>query len=207
MTQTTTKPLTFEEFLIQYPEDGGIYELVDGKIVEVRATRAHDTVAEFVSDALKNEIKRLNLDYVVQRTATVKVVTKKGQERGRNPDVSVIDGEVWYSDMTSYSAIDEPFQLAVEVTSTNWREDYIDKKDEYQGLGIFEYWIVDYLALASAEYIGQPKVPTVLVYLLVDGEYQVTRFRGSDRILSKTFPELELTVEQIVAASLPRKGN
>jgi Uma2 family endonuclease len=28
----------------------------------------------------------------------------------------------------------------------NWDNDYIDKLDEYQRLGILEYWIVDYLA-------------------------------------------------------------
>jgi len=37
----------------------------------------------------------------------------------------------------------------------------------------FPYWIVDYLALGAARYIGPPKRPTVSVYQLVDGEYQV----------------------------------
>ena len=45
---------------------------------------------------------------------------------------------------------------------------YIDKLDEYQRLGISEYWIVDYLALGSRNYLGNPKVPTVFVYLLDD---------------------------------------
>jgi Uma2 family endonuclease len=31
------------------------------------------------------------------------------------------------------------------------------------------------------------------------------KFRGSDRILSKTFPELELTVEQVIESSQLRK--
>ena len=42
-----------------------------------------------------------------------------------------------------------PIQLAVEVTSTNWEDDYLDKLEEYQRLGIAEYWIVDYLAIAE----------------------------------------------------------
>jgi Uma2 family endonuclease len=60
----------------------------------------------------------------------------------------------------------EPIQLAVEVVSTNWEDDYIDKLDEYQRLGIAEYWIVDYLAIGSRNYLGNPKVPTVFVYQL-----------------------------------------
>jgi Uma2 family endonuclease len=35
---------------------------------------------------------------------------------------------------------------------------------------------------------------------MVDGEYEVKTFRGSDRIESSIFPELNLTAEQIFAA-------
>ncbi|WP_442937592.1 hypothetical protein [Nostoc sp.] len=44
------------------------------------------------------------------------------------------------------------------------------------------------------------------IYQLIDGEYEVTQFRGSDayggklRILSPTFIELNLTAEQIFQA-------
>lgn len=74
------------------------------------------------------------------------------------------------------------------------------KLADYEALGIPEYWIVDYLALGAARYIGPPKRPTVSVYQLVDGEYQVSQFRGAECIISHTFPNLVLTVEQIVAA-------
>lgn len=204
MTCATTKPITFEEFLEVCPEDG-IYELLDGKIVEMRPIRAHEKVCDFLTKRIDREVDRLNLDYIVTSKLVVRTVTKKEQEQGRKPDVSVIDGSVWDSDLSSYAALREPFQLAVEVTSTNWRDDYIDKLDEYQRLGILEYWIVDYLPLATAEYIGENKVPTVSVYVLINGHYQGSQFRGTERIVSPTFPELNLTVEQIVAASLPRK--
>ncbi|HAZ44279.1 MAG TPA: hypothetical protein DCZ55_07285, partial [Cyanobacteria bacterium UBA11371] len=43
--------------------------------------------------------------------------------------------------------------------------------------------------------------PTVFVYQLIDGQYQVQAFKGSDRIISPTFPELQITVEQVVNSS------
>ena len=112
--------------------------------------------------------------------------------------MSVVDRTLWDSNPSSYSALLSPLQLAVEVVSTNWEDDYVDKLDEYQRLGISEYWIVDYLAIASRSYLGKPKVPTVFVYLLDDnGVYQSIAYRSGDKIVSRTFPELNLTVEQI----------
>ncbi|MEH2090835.1 Uma2 family endonuclease [Nostoc sp.] len=196
----TKQKLTFEQFLEQCPESG-LYELVDGEILEVRATRNHDDVAEFILFSFNDEIKQINLNYVVKNTALLKTITANGIEQGRKPDVSVIDKDVWRSNRSAYAALEEPIQLAVEVTSTNWEDDYIDKLDEYQRLGITEYWIVDYLAIGLREYLGNPKVPAVFVFLLDDeGKYQCTHFRGSERIGSRTFPELALTAEQILTA-------
>ncbi|HBB33830.1 MAG TPA: hypothetical protein DDZ80_11610 [Cyanobacteria bacterium UBA8803] len=36
---------------------------------------------------------------------------------------------------------------------------------------------------------------------LFDGEYQISRFRGDDRIVSGVFPELNLTVNQVFNAT------
>ncbi|MFN9859271.1 MAG: Uma2 family endonuclease, partial [Pseudanabaena sp.] len=100
---------------------------------------------------------------------------------------------------SDYKGFRDKIQLAVEVVSTNWEDDYIDKFEEYQRLGITEYWIVDYSAIASREFLGNPKVPTVFVNLLDEnGKYQTTRFTGDDKINSQTFPELDLTATQIL---------
>jgi Uma2 family endonuclease len=203
---TTPVKLSFEQFLEQYPEDGR-YELVDGEIVKVEATGAHKSVSRFLLFAFNDEVRRLGLDYVVDKEIVIRVLNSDNREQGRNPDVSVVEQKIWDKYLNTYVGIREPIQLAVEVTSTNWEDDYIDKLDEYQRLGIAEYWIVDYLAIASRTYLGKPKVPTVFVHHLVDGQYQVQAFRGDERIISQTFPELEVTVNQIVAASKPGVGD
>ncbi|WP_017651888.1 Uma2 family endonuclease [Fortiea contorta] len=205
MTPTQVKQLTFTEFLAQSPDDAGIYELVDGEIVQVDATRAHKNVARFLVKSFNRETERLGLDYIVDKDIVVRTVNKNGQEQGRRPDVSVVSGSLWNANVFDYGAVTEPISLAVEVISTNWEDDYVDKLDEYQRLGINEYWIVDYLAIASRAYLGNPKIPAVFVYNLIDGQYQSQRYTLSDRIVSQIFPELTLTVEQVVSSSQLRK--
>ncbi len=78
--------------------------------------------------------------------------------------------------------------LVVEVVSTNREDDYVHKVDEYQGLGIPEYWVVD----------GRDKLISVL--LLDDGRYHRTECRGSEQIRSRVFPMLALTAEQVLSA-------
>ncbi|ELS01749.1 hypothetical protein Xen7305DRAFT_00014540 [Xenococcus sp. PCC 7305] len=204
MTLTTHQPkqkLTLAQFFEQIPDKAGRYELVNGEIMRKLATRRHETIAEFIADSFKSEVKRLKLDYWVSGRIVVATETKDGVEQGHHPDVSVVERQIWDSHPTAYSALFEPLQIAVEVVSTNWEDDYIDKLDEYQRLGISEYWIVDYLAIASRSYLGNPKVPTVFVYLLDDnGVYQFKAYQEEEIITSKTFPELKLTTKQILDA-------
>lgn len=125
---------------------------------------------------------------------------------GYIPDVLVlnlpnlVNEPLWKKASTVTQA--ESIPLAVEVVSTNWRDDYFLKFGEYEEIGIPEYWIVDYAALGGKRFIGNPKQPTISVYALVEGEYQVTQFRGNDRIQSPTLRELNLTAEQVFQAAL-----
>jgi Uma2 family endonuclease len=107
-----------------------------------------------------------------------------------------------YWEKSSSISLGNSAKLVIEIVSSNWRDDYLKKFDDYEGLGIAEYWIIDYLALGSARYIGTPKEPTISICQSVDGEYQVSLFKGENRLISTIFPELELTANQIFQASL-----
>ena len=190
--------LTFKQFLRIYPTDGR-YELVDGEIVEVANTRHHEDTVAFIYKKFDREIDRLDLNFVVRQNVNIKTPRNNGISQGRVPDISIINRDIWRSNLSDYSALLEPLQLAVEVTSTNWEDDYIDKFEEYERMGILEYWIVDYLAIASRNFLGNPKLETVFVNLLDEnGKYQTTKFTGDDKIISQTFPELDLTAAQIL---------
>ncbi|MCC5625194.1 Uma2 family endonuclease [Nostoc sp. CHAB 5715] len=202
MFQPLVEPITFEEFIEWKPENGR-YELHKGVIVEMQPTGDHELVRAFLIKELNFEIRRFNLAYSIPSQALVKAVDKKS---GYIPDVLVLNltnlanEPLWKKSSTVSQA--ESIPLIVEVVSTNWRDDYFLKFGEYEEMGISEYWIVDYAALGGKRFIGNPKQPTVSVYTLFEGEYQITQFRGNDRIESLTFPELDLTAEQVFQAAL-----
>ncbi|WP_204106410.1 MULTISPECIES: Uma2 family endonuclease [Spirulina sp. CCY15215] len=195
-----TQRLSYAEFLAQCPEDGR-YELVNGEIVKLQPIRAHKNVARYLIKCFDRESEGLEQDYVIDKDIVIRTQAANDRERGRNPDVAVVPAAIWNANVMTYGALTEPPLLAVEVVSTNWDDDYIDKLAEYEQLGIQEYWIVDYLAVASRSYLGNPKVPTVFVYQLHEGKYQQQKFTVDEPIISGVFPELTLTVTQIINAT------
>lgn len=194
--------MTLAEFLDWYPDGYGRYELWDGVVVEMQPTGTHEQVGGFLGGELFLEIRRLSLPYIIPRQAIVKPLDT--DKSGYNPDVIVLDQPalenepLWKKRSTITKG--ESVRVVIEVVSTNWRDDYGHKLVDYEALGIPEYWIADYLGLGGRRYIGSPKQPTLSVYQLVDGEYQVQQFRGSDRIISAAFPELNLTAAQVFEA-------
>ncbi|MBW4634686.1 MAG: Uma2 family endonuclease [Iphinoe sp. HA4291-MV1] len=223
MTQALTKQVTFDEFIAWYPEKPQRrYELHDGVIIEMPPpTGDHEEVIGFLVGEIVAEYRRLNLPYFIPKTAFIKPnatsstwgdpktgVAPEGKS-AYSPDVlllnrpNLINEALWKKQSTVSNAASIP--LVIEVVSTNWRDDYHKKLADYEEMGIPEYWIVDYAALGGRAFIGNPKQPTISVYQLVEGEYQVTQFRGDDasgnpsgeHIQSPTFPELVLTAKQI----------
>ena len=201
MTQALSKLLTFEEFLAWYPEDGRRYELLEGEIVDMRPVGQHELIASFIDAELTLEIRRLQLPYFSSRNTLVKPNRPGSADL---PDVIVLDREALgadpYWEQFSTISVGSSARLVVEVVSTNWQDDYLRKLADYETLGILEYWMVDYLGLGATRYIGKPKQPTISVYQLVEGEYQLNQFRGTEPVMSPTFPALALTATQVFQA-------
>jgi Uma2 family endonuclease len=61
---------------------------------------------------------------------------------------------------------------------------------------------VDYLGIGGKRFIGSPKQPTITVCQLEDGEYKSILYRGDDTVKLKSFPELNLTANQIFESAL-----
>ncbi len=201
MTQTLPelKLFTFDEFIEWFPNDGKRYELYNGVIIEVPPpTGKHEGVVGFLATLITVQYFQMGLPYRIPKTAFVKT---PGNKSAYSPDIlvqnydNVINEPLW--DKESTLCLPASLPLVVEVVSNNWQDDYYLKLGDYEKMGIPEYWIVDYAALGGRKFIGNPKVPTIFVCQLIDGEYQMTPFRGTDRIVSPTFLQLNLTAQQI----------
>ncbi|MCC5640344.1 Uma2 family endonuclease [Nostoc sp. CHAB 5844] len=209
MTQALRKLVTFDEFVAKYPDNSGRrYELHDGVVIEMPPpTGDHEEIVLFLIERFILEYTRLKLPLGSPKAALVK---PPESESAFLPDVilinrsNLVNEPLWKKESTLTQA--ESIPIVVEVVSTNWRDDYFTKLGQYEAIGIPEYWIVDYAALGGRKFIGNPKQPTISVYSLVEGEYQLRQFRGSNRVESLIFPELNLTAEQIFQSAASDQG-
>jgi Uma2 family endonuclease len=199
MVQTLPKLLTFDEFMQWHPEDGRIFELIEGIPLEVNPTGPHEQLSGFLSYRLNCCIDDHKLAYFIPKTATLKPTRDRS---GFKPDIAVLDQQRmadeprWLKESTITAGKSAP--LVIEIASTNWRDDYGLKLGEYELMGVPEYWIVDYLAIAAARHIGSAKQPTISVHYLIDGEYQVRQFKGDACIESAVLPKFRLTVNEML---------
>ena len=202
MTYTPTKLLTFENFIEQYGAEPR-YELADGELIDMEPTGPHETVAGKLTSKLNIEIDKQQLPWVIPTRAIVRPFANIAT--ARRPDVVVLDEPalaqepLWQREPVITLASSS--KLVVEVVSSNWETDYARKVEEYSLFGISEYWIVDFLGLGGIAFIGRPKQPTITVCQLVDDEYEQQQFRLGERIVSQTFPELALRLDDV----LPRR--
>ena len=200
MIQTLPKITTFQEFIDWLPENSDVrYELHHGNIVEMaQPVGEHEEIKGFLTIKLSGIIDRLDLPYLIPNQV---IVRPDDKDSGYFPDVLVMNRanlpneSRWKKESILSSGASIP--LVIEVVSTNWRDDYYSKFADYEEMGILEYWIVDYAALGGRNFIGNPKQPMISICNLVDEEYQITKFQNSDRLISQTFPDLNLTANQV----------
>jgi Uma2 family endonuclease len=212
MTQALPKTISFDKFVAWYPENAEVrYELHNGVIIEMPKPRGkHSNVTGFLIEELVLCIIQIGKRgiWTIPRESIVKSSNEKS---GYEPDIIVLNQENlgrekrWESESVIENA--SSVKLIVEVVSTNWRDDYHLKYADYEEMGIPEYWIVDYAALGGRNFIGNPKQPTIFVCQLIEGEYQMTQFSGSDLIVSPTFPQLNLTAQQVFDAAGSSSGD
>ena len=203
MVAIAQKTLSFEEFLNWDDDSGRSFELVNGVAMPLsEPTAKHEDVVDGLCRLLVDHCQSLNLPYVPRQSKQVRLNAAPGEsESSRKADIVVFAKEEWVRmrQSSASAAAYIPPPLAIEVVSTNWRDDYRIKLNQYETLGILEYWIVDYAGLGGVQYIGSPKQSTVTINRLIDGEYQALRYQGEATIISPMFPQLVLTIAQIVA--------
>lgn len=109
----------------------------------------------------------------------------------RKPDVMVLHPE--HLEVARQAVLLEmvPPLFVAEVVSPggenseNYQRDYVWKRQQYEDLGIPEYWIID------------PHRETVTALALVEGSYKGTVCTGDDLIKSKVFPKLAVVTKRL----------
>jgi Uma2 family endonuclease len=193
MSINTRKKLTFEEYLSYDDGTDNRYELVDGELVELPPESEPNSA---IVDYLFLKLVEMGTPFrlIKRHTCEIQVpVLQLGDAQNRFPDLVVLRHEhlaLTRKRLTIKLDMPPP-QLVVEVVSpgqTNRDRDYKSKREQYQRVGIPEYWIID------------PEHQAVTVLKLEVSQYiEIGSFKGSDPIISEAFPQLMLTPAEIFA--------
>lgn len=188
--------LTFPEYLEYEGEPDVIYELVRGKLTPMSAPTLGDVdIRDFLVYKLRRYFADENLFLVVNKT----VGFRTEDNSARIPDALVCDRSLWegISDRPGAGVLDfdENPIMVVEIVSSNRRDDYVTKRNEYELAEIPEYWLVD------------PKKKLVRVFANPSQEegYSFVDFTEDSSITSGQFEGLVLSVKELLAPPLVEK--
>ena len=193
------KALTIREFIGRHGEDSR-YELIDGELRDLEPTGPHESVAGSIAGRLYAAILHLQQPWIIPKNCLIQPPAALATIL--RPDVIILDElalekePLWQREPIVCNGAS--IKLVAEVTSTNWQDDYARKVEEYAFLEIPEYWIVDFRGLGGVRFIGDPKQPTLTVNYLVNGHYQQAQFRLGEPIVSMLFPNLQLTLDDLM---------
>ncbi|MEG4624527.1 Uma2 family endonuclease [Microcoleus sp. w1-18aA5] len=193
MVITSTQKLTFEEYLNYQGESGVCYELYRGNLIEMPTpTAIHIKICEFLVYQFRRFFAAHNLPIV----AIVTTAVRTEENSSRIPDVVICTQSLWEQVCAQPGSAVLDFEekplLVIEVTSQNWRDDYIRKRAEYDLIDIPEYWIVD---------PNQPKI-RVCSRPENEGSYSHQEFLPGQQVQSVQFAEFILSVNQVLCPPL-----
>ena len=197
MVQDQSKKLTFDEYLNYSNDTGQRYELIDGELIALPPeSEPNNFIANylffyFASSGL------VPLRLIKTHNCEVQVaVLRSSDAANRYPDLIILEPE--HIPLTAIRLTITfgmlPPLFVVEVVSpgrVGRDRDYDRKRAQYAARGIAEYWVIDRIE----------QVVTVL--RLEEGQYvEVGVFRDGEAIVSPMFPQLSLTVQQILSGEV-----
>lgn len=189
-----TQKLSFADYLaLDHSELECRAELIDGELIELppEAGLNSSIVMFVVSHLLAIGVPFTHIKPYCCEVQTP--VLERGDAANRYPDLVILgDQHLRLIEKRNTITLDmPPPRFVLEVVSpgqTNRQRDYVRKRAQYAAVSIPEYVIVD------------SEVQTVTVLVLGQGSYhEAGCYQGEQRVISPTFPDLTLTVNQIVS--------
>jgi Uma2 family endonuclease len=203
-----TKTVSFEEWLSYEDGTDTRYELERGVLVPMSQPRGqHADIMRFLERQFENAIEQAGADWTVRQAAIAVRVPQIGRrDTSRCPDICILPTAQWESMFLREAVVEldeQPPILVVEVVSTGTENrDHRQKRAEYNIIGIPVYVLVDWVDVNKNRKAIDKRV-TVLT--LREGFYDEAVYRGNERVLIPTFPNLRLTANQIIQARLSPK--
>ena len=198
MTYTLRRYKSYQEYLDDdelQPERN--YRLLDtGEVIEVSSENEDNLWLASVLILLLQKTVGLAIIKLIRNGNKEIQVNPFGDGRvNRKPDLLVMQPEHRQDKQAIKLGVVPPAFVAEVVSpggesSDNYLRDYVWKRQQYQEWGIPEYWILD----AHREQV------TVLV--LVDGEYEEMVYQGDRKIVSKVYPEIDITAGDLLAGKV-----
>ncbi len=191
----TSPTLTFEEYRVYQGEADVQYELYKGKLIPMATASAlHTSICEYWVYKLQRYLAEHNLDLVVKTSVGVRTE----DATSRIPDVVVCTQSLWEQALarpgSGILGFDETPLLVIEVVSQDRRVDYITKRVEYNLANVPEYMIVDPTQ-------NRQRV-RVMSFLEGDDIYEEVNYLPGEEMVSVVFPNLRLSVNEILCPPL-----
>ncbi|MGK7880205.1 MAG: Uma2 family endonuclease [Crocosphaera sp.] len=186
MIQVSEKIYSFEDYCQHNDESDNRYELVDGRFVLMNPPSfQHLLIAKFLEAYFDNLIREKSLPLLCFKEAGVRT----GWRKSRISDLYIIEANTIQELLHKSAIVEIPPLLIVEIVSPeSVTRDYRYKRSEYAALGVDEYWIID------------PKNEKITILLLEEGLYEETVYNLSDKLVSRLFSQLDLTVNQVLVS-------
>jgi Uma2 family endonuclease len=197
MVQAQSKKLSFEEYLNYSDKTNNRYELIDGELIALPPeSEPNNFIANYLFFYLASS-GLVPLRLIKTHNCEVQVaVLRSSDAANRYPDLIILEPEhiPLTANRLTITFDMLPPRFVVEVVSRGrvGRDgDYDRKRAQYAARGIAEYWVID------------PIEQVVTVLRLENGQYvEVGVFRDGEAIVSPMFPQLSLTVQQILSGEI-----
>ena len=178
---TTTRTVTYEEWLNMTVVEDAIEEVVNGEVRILPPNKwKHALIVENLSEALKSQLDRKAVRVV---GSVFGLIIRKKPLTSRVPDLAVfLKQNIVEQDGYIHSAPD----LVVEVLfPANARRDMADKIRDYESIGVPELWIIS------------PEAQTIEVILLEKGKLVTHEVVAQGQLSPQRFPDVAVDILSI----------
>jgi len=178
---TTTRTVTYEEWLNMPVVEDAIEEVVNGEVRIMPPNKwKHAVIVENLSEALKAQVDRKAVRVV---GSVFGLIVRKAPLTSRVPDLAVfLKKNIVEQDGYIHSAP----ELVVEVLSpANTRRNMAGKIRDYESMGVPELWIIS------------PEAQTIEVVLLENGKLITHEVLTQGQLSPRRFPGIAVEVMSI----------